>query len=218
MKDVSTSTNKKIWILLLIMGPVSVFFYLLHVVLGGILWKDYSHITQAVSDLTADGAPDQKLLSIFTTIYGILAIVFSITLFLCWKKKVVTIVRIGLISFIVMEVCSLVGYSMFPLSDGGIEMNFQNIMHIVVTAVVVIATILAMYLTGIGLLHKAEFQKLGTITLCCAVIITLSGFGTGFIAGTGLPIMGLVERINIFTLQFWVVVLSVYALRLKLKL
>lgn len=38
-------------------GMAAVLIYLLHVILGGLLWKEYSHLHEPISTLTASGAP-----------------------------------------------------------------------------------------------------------------------------------------------------------------
>ncbi len=50
------------------LGMIGVIFYLLHTLLGQLLWPDYNPITTDISSLTAVGAPNRTLLLIFTTI------------------------------------------------------------------------------------------------------------------------------------------------------
>lgn len=52
--------------------------------------------------------------------------------------------------------------------------------------------------------------NLGAFVLICAGIIALSGIGTAVIAARGLSVTGLVERVNIFTLQLMVLALSLW--------
>ena len=53
------------------LGMVGVLFYLAHTIIGRVLWTDYNPITTDISSLTADGAPNEQLLRVFTFIYGI---------------------------------------------------------------------------------------------------------------------------------------------------
>jgi len=41
----------------LLSGVASPLIYAFTVILGGVLWHDYSHASQAISELTAAGAP-----------------------------------------------------------------------------------------------------------------------------------------------------------------
>jgi hypothetical protein len=66
--------------ILLSSGMLAVVIYLLHILIGGYLWKTYSHLQQPISDLTATGAPNRFLLLLLTNIYGGLALIFAVSL------------------------------------------------------------------------------------------------------------------------------------------
>ncbi|MDF2543209.1 MAG: hypothetical protein K0S47_2927 [Herbinix sp.] len=204
-----TLERKIVWVVILSMGFIGVIFYLSHVFIGGAMWRGYNHVRQAVSDLTADGAPNADLLRNLAGIYAIANTIFSIGLLFYLKDRVNKVTKAGLFSFVIMELCSGVGYRLFPLAEEGTTMNFQNTMHIVITIIVVITTMAAMYLTALGMLRLEEYKKLGLLSLVSAIIITVSGISTGMVTAAGIPILGLVERINIFTLLTWVTVFSI---------
>lgn len=204
--------KKSIWQVLSLTGLLGVIAYTAHVVLGGILWKEYNPITQSISELTGNGAPNAALLSIFTTIYGILVVIFSVCVYINFKTmRVKRTALIGAVLLIIMEVTSLVGYSLFPLNQqqGVSLMDFQNIMHLAVTGVVVICTIGSGYFIGIGL-RRSGIKGIGLFIIICSIVITVFGAFTPISMGAGLPVSGLAERINIFSLQLWISVLSVY--------
>ncbi len=208
--------KKSIWQILAISGALSALVYLAHVVLGGILWPEYSHIRQMISDLTGDGAPNAGLLRVFTTVYGVLACIFAVSLLMAFRAlKVRKAARVGAVLLIIMEVSSLVGYGLFPLSESA-EMNVQNIGHIVVTAVVVLTTVTCGFFIAAGLLKTPGFKKLGVFMLVCSCVMVAAGLLTPVTMATGSPIVGLVERINILTLQLWIFVLSVCVVRKRL--
>lgn len=52
-------------------GMIGAIFYMLHAILGQLLWSEYNPITMDISSLTAVGAPNRDLLMIFSSIYGI---------------------------------------------------------------------------------------------------------------------------------------------------
>jgi hypothetical protein len=110
-----------------------------------------------------------------------------------------------------MEATSLIGYSLFPLNQqqGASLTDFQNIMHFIVTGVVVICTIGSGFCIGIGL-KKSGLKGIGLFIIICSIIITAFGAFTPISMGAGLPVSGLAERINIFSLQLWISVLSVW--------
>lgn len=193
-------------------GLLGVIAYTAHVILGGILWKEYNPVSQSISELTGNGAPNAAFLTIFTTIYGILVVIFSVCVYLRFRSmKVRNAALTGAVLLIIMEATSLIGYWLFPLNQqqGVTLMDFQNIMHLVVTAVVVICTIFSGYFIGIGL-RKSGHKGIGLFIIICSIIITVFGAFTPISMGAGLPVSGLAERINIFSLQLWIAVLSVY--------
>ncbi len=200
--------KKSIWQILCICGIISALVYTAHVVIGGFLWTNYSHITQTISELTADGAPGSLFLRVLTTAYGVLAIVFSVSLFFFFKERGFgKAAKIGAVLLIIMETVSLIGYGLFPLSEGGTEMDPQNMGHLIVTVVVVLCTITCGFFIGLGL-KKTALRKTGLFVFICAIIMVIAGGMTPVSMANSLPIAGLVERVNIFTLQIWIAVLS----------
>lgn len=205
--------KRSFWQCLGLAGAVSAVVYAAHVVLGGILWNGYSHLTQTISELTADGAPNAELLRVFTTVYGILALVFSVCLVFTLRKfHAKRVAVVGAVLLLVMEFASLVGYGLFPLR-GGTEMDPENMGHLIVTGIVVVCTISSVLLVGLGLVKTPGFKALGVFSIVCAAIIVVSGGMTPVAIATELPVGGLIERLNIFTLQTWVFVMSVSMLR-----
>lgn len=203
--------KKSFWGILSLCGIIGVAFYTLHVVLGGFLWQGYSHMSQAISELTGEGAPNAQMLRTLTTVYGILMIIFSATVIINFKAmKVKKLAMTGAVLLIIMETVSLIGYGLFPMNEAQSVSSFQNIMHIVVTAVVVLCTICSGYFVGIGLRKTEGMKSIGTFILVCSIVITVFGAITPAAMANGWPFSGLTERINIFTLQIWLSVLSVY--------
>ncbi len=197
-----------IWRWLGLAGALSALVYAAHVVLGGMLWNGYSHVTQTISELTADGAPDAALLRVFTTVYGVLAIVFAAWLIFALRgQRARRTAVVGAVLLLVMEFSSLVGYALFPLR-GGTEMDPANMGHLVVTGIVVLCTISSVLLVGLGLARTPGLKALGVFSLVCAALIVVSGGMTPVALANSLPVGGLIERVNIFTLQSWIFVLS----------
>jgi hypothetical protein len=186
---------------------LAVSIYLLHILIGGILWKSYNHLQQPISDLTATGAPNRSLLLLFTNIYGGLALIFAVSFTFFESKEHHKLVFWGGISFIILHVVSI-SYSFFPQDLPGAEPGFAGMMHLVVTGLIVPFTILTPLLIGFGLKKEKAWQTLGNFSLICGILIIIFGGLTGFFFAKGLPYFGLVERINIGILQIWTFVMS----------
>ena len=68
--------------LLMLCGVSAAVIYIGTVILGGLLRPGYSHISMAISELVADGAPNWSLLSPLFLLYNALLTVFGIGLFI----------------------------------------------------------------------------------------------------------------------------------------
>lgn len=206
--------NMKIYGYMLIAGMLSSVIYILHVVVGGLLSDNYNHIIQPISDLTSSDASNRGLLTIFTSVYGILAIIFAYALYYLFKGHKNKLLNIGLMGFLIMQIISFFGYLLFPLEVAGMDGNsFQSVMHILVTLIVVLFTIGFTFILGYSFVRSHDFRSLGIFILVCGVVIVLSGASTGIVMANEIPIAGLVERVNIFTLQIMVFVISFISYR-----
>ncbi|MDQ0428897.1 magnesium-transporting ATPase (P-type) [Planomicrobium stackebrandtii] len=207
--------QKSYWQIGVLSGAISALIYIVHVIMGGILWDGYSHVRQTISELTGNGAPDAEMLRFLTTGYGILAVIFSVIVYVLFRKHQVNrIAQFGAILLLVMHAASLIGYGLFPLEQGGEVLTFGNFMHLAITAIVVITTVGALFAIGYGLWLTKNFWAIGLFTLVCAIVIVLAGVATPIVLNNELPYAGLVERLIIFTLQLWTFVLSLYLYRL----
>lgn len=192
------------------LGMIGVLFYFLHTILGNILWSEYNPITTDISSLTADGAPNAQLLKIFGLIYGICMILMSIALVIKAFIKYHQLLRIGYVVLLIMQLTSAFGYSLFPLSGDKTEMNFQNMMHIIVTVIVVFTTIASTFFIALGYLKQENMKKLGKVTLVFAILITLFGMFNPISMAMQLNVLGLSERLVIYTIQIFMFILSYY--------
>jgi hypothetical membrane protein len=183
-------------------GMIAVFFYVLHTVLGNLLWEEYNPITTDISSLTADGAPNQVLLTIFTTIYGILLIIFSLALYLDARKNNIKLTQIGYLLFLLMAIASFIGFSFFPRT-GSSSMSFQEIMHLITAGVVALLSMGALYTIAFGM-KKEKNKKYYIITLIAAIMVTCFGVMNPIMINAEIPLLGLVERITIYSIQAWV--------------
>ena len=201
--------NKNRWIVrkFTLLGTLGAAFYVLHVVLGGILWKGYNHIMQPISDLTATGAPDRVLLSRITLAYALCSIAFAVFAYLYLRKSVPKVTRAGVITFLCMQLVSL-SYGWFPEDLPGSAATFAGTMHLVVTGLIVPLTICSPLLIGLGLRKITRFRKFAVYSVITSIILFIAGGTTAILFANKLPYFGLFERINIGSLQLWMLVFS----------
>lgn len=192
------------------LGMVGVIAYLLHIFIGQLLWSEYNWVTTDISSLTAVGSPNRNLLMVFSGIYGIATILFVAGMIVKSFRKYHATVRIGWIIFLIMNLVSMFGYSLFPLTGDKTEMTFGNMMHIVVTVIVVFTTIAAGFILAIGYLKQEKMKHLGTFTLVISVIITITGALNPIGMANSWNVLGLTERAVIYSLQALMFVFSAY--------
>ncbi len=192
------------------LGMAGVLFYLLHTITGRLLRPEYNPVTDDISSLTAAGAPNRDLLVLLTVLYGIATVLFAAGMIVKSFRIYHGLVRAGWILFLAMNLVSIFGYSLFPLSGDKTQMTFGNMMHIAVTIIVVFSTIAAVFVLAIGYLKQEKMKRLGTFTLFMAFLITITGFLNPIGMANGLNILGLTERAVIYSLHLTVFVCSFY--------
>jgi len=188
-------------------GILSVILYFLHVILGEMFYEGYNPLAQAISDLTASNSPSKNIARPFSMLYGICAVSFSIGFFAYIKNKINKVIAVSSFVFCVMNTISFLGYTFFPLSEAGYAGTFQDKMHVTVTILVVLSTIVSLVLYSVGFLRTKEHKRLGVIS-----IITLSILTAGAMSINIMPkeYFGLAERINVYSIIIYTGILSLW--------
>ena len=168
--------NKKLINYLCLTGILSIVFYLLHDIIGAMNYPGYNFMSQAVSDLTATDAPSFAIASGFVTVYKILGcICLTMVCILIGNEKKKTL-RLGVYLFTIMNFISAIGYALFPLSSSGFDGTVQSIIHVyVLTALVVILSIISLILIAIGSFKGENKHKLLGILAIISLILMFMG-------------------------------------------
>jgi len=204
--------NKKIIKIIPLLGIFSVIFYFLHVILGEIFYEGYNPLAQAVSDLTASNSPSRNIARLFSTLYGICAVTFSIGFFAYLKNIINKAVTVSSFIFCIMNTISFLGYAFFPLSESGYAGTFQDKMHVVVTVLVVLSTIVSLVLYTIGFFRTKEHKRLGIISISALLILMV---GAMLINIMPKEYFGVAERINVYAIIIYTGILSLWMRKLK---
>jgi hypothetical protein len=192
---------------LMLSGTLAIVFYFLHVVMGGIKWKGYSHLQQPISDLTAKGAPNRAFMLTLTTLYGLLALLFAVSFTVFKSGEHHSIVYVGGVCFILLHTVSVL-YPLFPQDLPGTQTTFKGRMHIYITALIIPFTILTPFLIGFGFISEPQWHAFGVFSIITGIMILVFGGTTAVFYAKKLSYFGLVERLNIGALQVWTFVFS----------
>lgn len=197
--QVEKRNNFNVWAL---SGVLAVVFYLAHVIAGRLVWVDYNPLAQPISDLTAGNAPSQAISSKILYGYNFFNLLFCVVLLLYFKRIWINrVFYAGLILKALAELLSTFGYLFFPLADTNWGGSFQNIMHYAITGVIVFSYIVLSVLLARGLQKTRKYQKMTRFLSTYGVIFIVSGISTVIAANNFPDYVGLMERINLYSLM-----------------
>lgn len=187
--------------------------YAAAVIFAPLAFPGYDPLSQAVSDLSAETAPSRQLWDQLSAVYSACGVVCAtcVSIFISEKEISTKLFRLGVYLFTIMNWISKIGYSMFPLSDSGKDIAaFQEVMHMVVTAAVVLLSI-----TSLTMLIIAGFKKDGIKSIGVFAAIALGMMMTGAIGTAAVPpeYFGIVERFSVFAAVGFNAVLGIYLFR-----
>jgi len=195
-------------------GILGVIFYFLHVIIGTALYEGYNSFAQAISDLTATNSPSRQIASIFSMLYGIFAVIFTVGLFIYFKGKLNKIVTMAIFIFCLMNIISFFGYTFFPLTEAGYAGTFQDIMHMVVTVLVVVFTIISIILFTIGFFRTQQYKIMGVISLGTFILLIMGAMLINILPN---EYFGVAQRINAFSVVIYTGVLAVFMYRFMVR-
>lgn len=173
--------------------------------------NDYSHITNAISELLSNGAPNKAILDVVFNIYNALLLAFAIGAYSA-IRNFPRISKIAMGILISIQVLSF-SWGFFPMDPLGAEATFAGTMHNVLGGVVALATIVMPLLTGLGIRHLEGFNRYAVYSFITSAIIFVSGLTGVILAGQGIQLFGLFERITIGAYEVWIFVTAVMLLK-----
>lgn len=186
-------------------GIAAVFVYVCAVIIGGLLYPGYSHISQDISQLTSTNSPIRELMNIFF-FYNFLVAFFGCGLFRLSKNK---FSRIGACSVILIGVLGfIIGW--FPINTRGTEITDTGIVHLTIVSIISVLTVINGFLFWFAY-KKTELRFFARISLYSGVGFLISGPIAGVLVLS--PYAGLAERIPIGIFLGWILVTSLIMLR-----
>ena len=178
-----------------LLGVVSFLSYTAAVVFAPLAYPGYNWMAQAVSDLSAANAPSLALWNQLSALYNVCEVVCVTVVCIGiqgWKTK---LLRSGIFLFAIMEWISAVGYRMFPLSDSGYAGAFQDVMHMAVTALVVLLSIVSLVIIIVA---GAKSKSCRSYGVCAAVALAMMLVGAMGMKIVPAAYFGVVERFSVF--------------------
>lgn len=178
-----------------LLGVVSFLSYTAAVVFAPLAYPGYNWIAQAVSDLSAANAPSLALWNQLSALYSVCEVVCVTVVCIGIQGRKTKLLRSGIYLFAVMEWISAVGYRMFPLSDSGYAGAFQDVMHMAVTALVVLLSIVSLVIIIVA---GAKSKSCRSYGVCAAVALAMMLVGAMGMKIVPASYFGVVERFSVF--------------------
>ena len=202
--------NRKLINWLGLLGILAFASYAAAVIFSPMAYPGYNWMESAVSDLSAESAPSRQLWDRLSAVYSAGSVVCAtcVAIYVSDKKISTGLFRVGIYLFTVMNWISKVGYAMFALDDAGKQISsFQEIMHMVVTALVVILSIVSLILLIIAGCRNTEVRGVG---IWAAVFFAMMLIGPVGMQTLPPQYFGIAERFSIYSAIGFNAVLGLY--------
>lgn len=190
-----------------LLGVVSLISYALTVIFSPLAYLGYDWMAQAVSDLSAENAPSRRLWSQLSVLYDTCGVVSGTVVCIYIKEKLNKKLRLGIYLFAWMNWVSAVGYKTFPLTEAGSPNGLQNIMHLVVTALVVLLSVISLIVIMIGGAWDKKYASLAVWAGVAFLFMMAGAIGTNVVSA---EYFGIPERFSVFAATGFNAVLGVY--------
>ena len=178
-----------------LLGVVTFLSYTAAVVFAPLAYPGYNWMAQAVSDLSAANAPSLALWNQLSALYNVCEVVCVTVVCIGIQGRKTKLLRSGIYLFAVMEWISAVGYRMFPLSNSGYAGTFQDVMHMAVTALVVLLSIVSLVIIIVA---GAKSKSCRSYGVCAAVALAMMLVGAMGIKIVLAAYFGVVARFSVF--------------------
>lgn len=193
---------------LLVTGIAASLLYLAMNIFIPPLFDGYSVRSQAISELSAIGAPTREVWTSLVLVYAVLMAAFG------WGVWASAAGRRGLrVAGALVVVNSAIGLAWPPMQLRGQPMATTDVLHIVFAVVTVSLFFLTMAFAAGALGRGFRWYSIGTIVVFL-VFGTLTALDAPRLAANApTPWLGVWERINIGAYMLWIIVLAVRLLR-----
>ena len=177
-------------------------------------YPGYNWMAQAVSDLSAANAPSLALWNQLSALYNACEVVCATVVCIGIQGQKTKLLRSGIYLFAIMEWISAVGYRMCPLSSSGYAGAFQDVMHMVTTALVVLLSIVSLTMIIVA---GAKSKNCRSYGVCAAVALAMMLVGAMGMKIVPAEYFGVVERFSVFAATGFNAALGIHLFCMKPK-
>lgn len=194
-------------------GILSPIFFVLVDIIGGMITPDYSRIINAVSELTQAGSENIYLLSSLFFISAVMGIGFGIGIVTEFSYSRSKLIFSGGILIIINGIFSGLTGTIFPMDPFNVDITFAGTMHIILTALNALMIMLLIPMMGIGFYRERQWESFRLYSIITLLIIVIFGGSTPVLMMNDIGLLGLFERIVIYSYLLWFFVLAFKLIR-----
>ena len=201
--------------LLLWAGVAAAALYVAIVEIAAELTPGFSHVAQPVSSLYQTGAALALPIAVAFGVYNVLVALFGAAVAILARDLGGRRARVGVAAGVAILLLGVAGAidAVFAQDPIGAPITTTGTLHIVFAGVASLLTVVAMALTAAWLFARHDLRPLAIYSVGSIVLILAFGPITAAATASGSPIMGLLERVTIFTFTLWMAVTSVVLVR-----
>ncbi|EOH82533.1 DUF998 domain-containing protein [Enterococcus raffinosus] len=193
-----------------LLGVVGLLSYTAAVVFSPFAYPGYDWMAQAVSDLSAENSPSRILWNQLSSLSNISSVVSSTMMCVYIQGKLTKSLRVGIYLFTAMTWTTAVGYAMFPLTDSGYAGTFQDRMHVMVTVLVVLLSLVSLFVIIISGFRYGKYRSLAKWALLALFFMFAGAVGVNVVP---IHYLGIAERFSVFAAMGFNAVLGIYLFR-----
>ena len=179
-------------------------------VLGGLLDRSYSHVSDSVSELTSNGAPNRLVLGLLYVAYNLGVVMMVVGL---WRSsRLSRAVRVGLGLLLAVAAMGVVMIVPFPQDPMGTAITTAGTVHIALASLSSLALVVAAFVLARGWRQDPRWHGLARPSLGAGIALVLLAPPGFWAAASGSPYFGLAERVVQAVFLGWFAVIGAYAL------
>ena len=195
-------TSRPWWVTIaLFMGIASPILFAVIVVVGGLMRPDYSHISQAISELTQRGALNKPLLDIGLYITELMTIAFGFGVL--WAvRSAGSSFRISAMLVVSIALVGLL-FGPFPMDPVGEPFTRSGIIHLILALVSSLGTMAILIFAGLGWRNVAQGKGWSTYSFISFVLVFVTGLLGAMAIARGWTTVGLWQRLSVGVFLLW---------------
>lgn len=182
----------KVWPLF---SLLAVIFFLLHIVTEK-TFINYNPLSQLINGI--DGTVSDQYIpqtTLYTKLYGFFASLFSVFLYLHFRKQANGILKEACLLFMLMHLISFIGLGLLVTPTSGFSTTSHEFIHMCLTGIVVMLTVFSFALFYLSFRQVKKWHWMACLSLIAFIVVMIGTIFTLFLPITGL---GVTESLNIY--------------------